>query len=118
MYPWSINGFSWVYHNKITARNIIESGELIVFGSTPDASTCQIDIIFYPDPGDELDIETLGIWLSPGFQYVADSNSFGVPSTQAHAGGQALIWDFDATPFVDFPGVSPGATEQRSAITF
>ena len=104
--------------NKITARNIIESGKLIVFSSTPDALTCQIDIIFYPDPGDELDIETLGIWLSPGFKYVADSSSFGVPSTQPHAGGQAVIWDFDATPFTNFPGVGSGATEQRSVITF
>ena len=104
--------------DKITARSIIESGKLIVFGSTPDTSTCKIDLIFYPDAGDELDIETLGIWLSPGFQYVADSSSFGVPSTQPHAGGQAIIWDFDSTPFADFPGVSSGATEQRSAITF
>ncbi len=104
--------------NKITARNIIESGKLIVFGSTPGTVTCQIDIIFYPDSGDELKIETLGIWLSPGFQYVADSSSFGTPTTQAHAGGQAIVWDFDSTLFTDFPGVSYGESEQRSVITF
>jgi len=99
------------------ARNIIESGKLIVFGSS-DASTCRVNIVFYPDSVDELSIETLGIWLSPGFQYVADSSSFGQPSTQSHAGGQVLIWDFDSTPFVDFPGVDPGASELRSTITF
>ena len=104
--------------NKITARNIIESGKLIVFGSTPGTATCQIDIIFYPDSGDELKIETLGIWLSPGFQYVSDSSSFGTPATQAHAGGQAIIWDFDSTLFTDFPGVSYGESEQRTVITF
>ncbi len=104
--------------NKVTARNIIESGKLIVIGSTSGTSTCRIDIIFYPDSGDELKIETLGIWLSPGFQYVADSSSFGTPVTQAHAGGQAIIWDFDSTPLTDFPGVSLGGTEQRSVITF
>ena len=104
--------------NKVKARNIIESGKLIVFGSAPDASTCQIDIIFYPDDGDVLEIETLGVWLSTGFQYVAGSSSFGAPTTQGHAGGQAIIWNFDPTPFADFPGVDAGATEQRSVITF
>ncbi|UCB43370.1 MAG: hypothetical protein JSV77_01610 [Dehalococcoidales bacterium] len=100
------------------ARDIIELGKLIVIGSVSGTSTCQINIVFYPDAGEELDIETLGIWLSPGFQYVADSSSFGQPTTQPHAGGQVLLWDFDSTPFIDFPGVDPGTSELRSTITF
>ncbi|HEY40832.1 MAG TPA: hypothetical protein G4O18_03120 [Dehalococcoidia bacterium] len=104
--------------NKMTARNIIESGRLITYGSTPNASTCQVDIIFYPESGDDLKIEIVGIWLSPGFHYVTDSSSFGVPITQPHAGGEAVIWDFNSTPFTDFPGVGAGISEQRSTITF
>ena len=104
--------------NKDVARNIIESGKLIVTSNVSGALTCKINIVFYPDVGEALDIEKLGVWLSPGFQYVAGSSSFGQPSTQPHAGGQALIWDFGSTPFVDFPGVDPGASELRSTITF
>ena len=104
--------------DKVTARNIIESGKLMVFSGSPGASICQVYIIFSPDPGEELDIETLGVWLSPGFEYVADSSSFGAPTTQPHAGGQVLFWDFDSTPFLDFPGVDPESIEQRSSITF
>ena len=100
------------------AKSIIESGKLIVIGGASGTSTCQINIVFYPDAGDALAIETLGIWLSPGFQYVTGSSSFGLPTSQPHAGGQALLWDFDSTPFVDFPGVNPGSTELRSTITF
>ena len=100
------------------ARNIIESGKLIVIGGVSSTSTCQINIVFYPGAGDVLEIETLGMWLSPGFQYVVDSSSFGQPSTQPHAGGQVLLWDFDSTPFADFPGVDPDSSELRSTISF
>jgi len=104
--------------DKETARAMIETGKLIVFTSTPDISTCQTEIVFYPDIGDDLSIETLGVWLSPGFEYVPGSSSYGNPATLSHAGGQVVLWSFTSEPFEDFPGVVVDNWIMRSTITF
>jgi hypothetical protein len=95
--------------NKTEARSIIETGRLVVSAHLPDAQTCQVQIAFTPD---------LGIWLSPGFGYVAGSSNLSDPTTQIHAGGQTLLWTFSPTALADLPGVTPGEPVQVSTITF
>lgn len=113
--------------NKVQARTIIESGKLIVTSNAPDAATYQIKIAFYPDTGDNLTIETLGLWLPPGFSYVTGSSNLEVDpfahyypaSVQItpHAGGQAVVWNFSSVPLLKFPGVNPADLPLTSTIT-
>ena len=105
------------------ARAIIETGKLIVTGSIPPASTTyQIKITYYKGQADApLQVETLGVWLPPGFTYVNNSsnlqNYLSSENVTTHCSGQAIIWTFDSYPFVGdntttpkknpFPGVKP-----------
>lgn len=103
------------------ARGIIEVLKLVVSGSVPTALDYQIRITFYPGAGENLNIETLGIWLPPGFHYVTGSSNlesppsadyYSVPVVSTYAGGEAVVWSFSSVPFTDFPGpprwLSPG----------
>lgn len=89
--------------------------------------------IAYSDPQNLL-INTLGIWLPPGFTYVAGSNNLDDPanpgqkiysseSLSPYKSGQAVVWTFANYPFgLDashhFPGVNPAASPMESIITF
>ena len=70
-----------------------------------DSGVFEIKIQYYHDPFEELlEIETLGIWLPPGFHYDAggDSNIDDYYSGRdifAHAGGEAVVWSFSSYPF-------------------
>jgi len=123
---------SWIPQNipvphKVLARDIIEAGKLIVAGSAFDASTYEIKIIFYPDAGDDLLMETVGIWLPPGFEYIPNSSNlesnpadpYYTTSVQitSHAGGEAVVWSFSYVPYLDFPGVDSGDMPMTSTIT-
>jgi hypothetical protein len=99
-------------------------------GSTPGSYRIKIE---YSDPQNLL-INTLGIWLPPGFTYVAGSNNLDDPanpgqkiysseSLSAYKSGQAVVWTFANYPFgLDashhFPGVNPAASPMESTITF
>ena len=110
------------------ARDIIEEGKLIVSGSVLGASDYRIKINYYPEAGEDLSVRTLGVWLPPGFTYVAGSSNleadpgdeyYSVPTTSPHAGGQAVVWTFSpAVLFADFPGVDPLFSPMTSTITF
>lgn len=97
-----------------TGRDIIESGKLIVTGSNPTETGAQIKIDFYPDPGDSMLVDSIGVWLPPGYTYVADSGNleadefaayYTEPSITSHCGGQAVVWSFSSLPYTDLPGV-------------
>ena len=115
--------------DKTTARNIIETGKLIISGNAPSDSDYEIKLTFYPDEGEEaaLMVEKIGIWLPLGFTYVEDSSNleadpedeyYSVPDIQSHAGGQAIIWNFSSANFTLFPGVNPEGMPLTSEITF
>ena len=113
--------------NRIEARTIIETGKLIVAGSVPEASTYEIKITYYPGVGENLMMETLGIWLPVGFSYVEGSSNleadpdkdyYSEPVIEPYAGGQAVIWSFGYVPFEVFPGIVPGASPMTSTVTF
>ena len=115
---------------ELEARTIIEKGQLIITGSAPpETSTYRIRLSFYPDVQNDPRIETLGIWLPPGFSYVAGSSNLEEdPSdpfypasvdVSSHAGGQAVIWSFWSVPIIDFgPEVESEGETITSTITF
>jgi hypothetical protein len=95
-----------------TAEQIIEEGKLIIAGnpSLTGASTYEIKISFDPCGGaGNTQVETLGIWLPPGFEY--DDNCslegqpyYSEPDVTPYKGGYAVVWNFVSSILVkDFP---------------
>jgi len=110
-------------------RNIIESNKLMVAGSAIDATSYKIKIGFTPETGEEdnLLVESIGIWLPLGFTYVPESSNleedendeyYAVPDVEDYAGGQAIIWELNSVPFIDFPGVDSEVSPMVTEITF
>jgi hypothetical protein len=111
------------------ARDIIESGKLVVAGTAPTDTSYRIKIDFYPGEGEEGDlfVDSLGIWLPLGFSYVAGSSNleedpfeeyYSVPTVSDYAGGQAVVWDFSSDNFTYFPGVGIDDFPQSTEISF
>ncbi|MDD5082865.1 MAG: hypothetical protein PHU08_05770, partial [Dehalococcoidales bacterium] len=118
------------YLSASESREIIESNKLMVAGTAIDESHYKIKIDFTPAEGEEdsLLIDSIGIWLPLGFTYVVGSGNleaddedeyYAVPTITDHAGGQAIVWEFDdPVPFTDFPGVDSEDLPQMTEITF
>jgi hypothetical protein len=125
--------------NPAFAANLITGGKLIVTGSVSGALTYQIKITYYPDATDNpLQMQTLGVWLPPGYTYVEESSNLEAddmapyyPSTVdiiPHNGGQAVIWNFasgtlfagsEGPPVViPFPGVDTSTLPLTATISF
>jgi hypothetical protein len=112
------------------ARGIIEAAKLLVLGSAGIGSEYKIEADFYPGEGDDLQVETLGVWLPPGFAYVEGSSTLEtdfdtstyITSVEANipwASGKAVIWHFASIPFGEFgPDVEDGDIPIKSSITF
>jgi len=109
-----------------TAKGIIRTGKLIVSSSVPGATSYTIKLAYYPEETEDLRVETLGIWLPPGFSYVAGSSNleadpgepyYSVPTTTPYNGGQSVVWSFTSLPFEDLPGADPLYSPMASDIT-
>jgi len=104
------------------ASDIVEDAKLVVTGSVSGLSEYRIRITYnyqdIADPDwDELEVDDIGIWLPPGFDYVGGSSNleqanpitdpyYCVSTTEPYKSGTAVEWDFDpAVLFTDFPGV-------------
>ena len=111
--------------NPADARDIIESEKLFVAGTAGaivgNPYTVKVD--FTPDPGDNLTVKSLGVWLPQGFEYITDNCSIiGGPFddyTPDHIdvldapGGSTVVWRYDI-PYpclTDFPGVDSEGIE-------
>jgi len=103
--------------DAVTAQLIIEQGKLIITGGPSAAaeSTYEIKISYHWGCGDDLllDVNTIGIWLPPGFEYVVGSSDlekasgepyYCVPVTDPYKGGYAVVWDFASVRLSSFPG--------------
>jgi len=112
--------------DAVTAQLIIENGKLIISGgpSVTAESTYEIKMSYAWTCGDDLllDVNTIGIWLPPGFEYVVGSSDlekasgepyYSVPATVPYKGSYAVVWDFASVRLQDFPG-SDGAPMIKS----
>ncbi len=111
------------------ARAIAEGNKLMVAGTAIDGANYKIKINFLPAEGEEDDliVQTIGIWLPLGFTYNMGSSNleenpldpyYSVPTVEPHAGGEAVIWEFESVPFTSFPGVNPMEEPMMTEITF
>ena len=133
----------WVPKNLATptqsqATSIIQTGKLLVSDSSAGSTTWKINITYSWAKPEALAVTALGVWLPPGFTYVAGSSNlwnkahsqrlYSSETTYAYDSGQAVIWTFSpAYPFAGdashdpFPGVTaPTGNSQvlTSPITF
>ena len=103
--------------------------KVIIVGSVPTATTFQIKIVYYPEAGEELTIDRLGIWLPSGFHYDEDGGCnledyYTHRQIVPHAGGEAVVWSLASYPFAGsdddepFPGVNPAESPMASTVTF
>jgi len=101
--------------------------KMMITGNVPSEAEYRIKLTYYAEEGEELKVETLGVWLPGGFSYVADSSNleddtsaayYSVPVTEPHCGGQAVVWSFNPPVlFADFPGIE-GPSPFTTNITF
>jgi hypothetical protein len=88
------------------AKQIIEDENLIIVGyPSSTASTYTIKIVYNWEDStkrDALRVKTIGIWLSPGFEYTEYSGScslqsrpfYSAPTISLYKGGTAVVWNF------------------------
>jgi hypothetical protein len=93
-----------------TARQIIKDEKLMIIGyPSSTALTYEIKIVYYWENATERDnlrVKTVGVWLSPGFEYSEYSGScslqgqsfYSAPAISLYKGGQTVVWTFAAQP--------------------
>jgi len=116
--------------NATAARQIIEDGNLIIAGGPLVAveSTYEIKVSYQWECGDpSLAVNTIGIWLPPGFEYVVGSSDlekasgepyYCEPDIDPYKGGYAVVWNFNAVPLENFPGGDPSDNPMVKTFTF
>jgi hypothetical protein len=97
------------------ARQIIKDEKLLIIGyPSSTESTYEVKIVYYWDTTQERDalkVETIGLWLSPGFEYEGNCNLAGYYDDEdisLYKGGSAVVWDFDSFTLKNFPGGENG----------
>ncbi|NWF78391.1 MAG: hypothetical protein HXY36_07390 [Chloroflexi bacterium] len=107
----------------VTARQIVEEGKLIITGgpSVTEESTYEIKLSYEWTCGDDLllDVNTIGIWLPPGFEYngncsLEDEDYYPEPQIDAYKGGYAVVWNFASVRLTSFPGDDLGPPMLKS----
>ena len=122
------------------ARLIVEGTEdepptLMITGSVTGTSEYQIKITYYylettgDSTGTNLMVETIGIWLPPGFDYddegscsLADDDDtadYAVPDVDDYKSGKAVVWDFGGSVSLkDFLAPDYAGYPMEATITF
>ncbi len=103
------------------ARAIVEAEKLIIT-SANGSSNYNIIVTYFPEGGEDLRVESIGIWVPSGFSYVSgSSNMEGLAdniTVESYAGNQAVIWNFTSLSYNDLPGVNPADSPRIAEITF
>jgi hypothetical protein len=110
--------------NPTAARDIIEGEKLTIIGYPSGNSTYVIKIV-WNGTGAALKVKTIGLWLSPGFQYDGLINGNQLPSGSPspgiapYKGGTAVVWNFTSNPpsLSSFPG-GTNSTPVVKTVTF
>jgi hypothetical protein len=111
--------------SDMEARAIVEAEKLIIT-SANGTSDYNIIITYFPEVGEDLKVESIGVWLPRGCHYVPNSSNLeGLAdniSVVSHAGNEAVIWNFSSSSpiydFNDLPGVEPSESPRVAQITF
>jgi len=97
------------------ARQIIEDAKLTIIGYPSSNTSTYVIKIVWNGTGTALQVKKIGIWISPGFEYVYDSCSlkgqsfYSAPVVSPYKGGQAVVWTFASQPSLQsFPGGTSG----------
>jgi hypothetical protein len=84
------------------ARQIIEGGNLTIIGyPSSNTSTYVIKIVYnWGSSATTLKVKTIGIWISPGFEYDGGCSLAGYSSQNVspYKGGSAVVWTFASQP--------------------
>jgi hypothetical protein len=89
------------------ARQIIEDEKLIIIGyPSSTESTYTIKIVYDWDTTqnrDALKVKTIGLWVSPGFEYAGDCSLesepfYDDPVISLYKGGYSVVWTFASQP--------------------
>src|SRR3990172_3444382 len=108
------------------ARSIIDAEKLVITGAATESSGI-ITVTYFPEVGESLLIDKLGVWLPRGYTYMTGSSNlednpadpyYSVPAVVSYAGNQALNWSFNSTNFTLFSGVSPENSPLTATVTF
>jgi len=100
---------------------------LIIVGSMPATNTYQIKIIYYyggssDSTGQNLKVDTIGIWLPPGFGYDGncslasdtDTDDYATPVVTDYRSGKAVVWSFSSLALYKFPPTTSGSPMVKS----
>jgi hypothetical protein len=106
-----------------TARDIIEGEKLTIIGYPSGNSTYVIKIV-WNGTGAALKVKTIGLWLSPGFQYDGLINGTQLPSGSPspgiapYKGGTAVVWNFTSQPSLSTFPVGASGPPMVKTVTF
>jgi hypothetical protein len=110
-----------------------EPPKLMITGNIPDMSTYQIKIFYYYDNAEDLgganlSVDTIGIWLPPGFDYDddydcslaydPDTQPYSDPDVDDYCSGKAVVWDFASVPLTNFPNPGSSSHPMERSFTF
>ncbi len=123
----------WVPQNvatptKAKARAVLNTNKLLVTGGAFGVSSFNIVLTYHAAAGENLTVKSVGVWLPPGFTYIAGSGSleaninapfYSNPgSPVSHQGGQVVIWNFNDLVFTSMPNVKTTRVPMTTLITF
>jgi hypothetical protein len=107
--------------NLSQAQDITNTAKLVI-SSYNGSSNFKIKVSYIPGAGENLTVNSIGVWLPAGFKYVPGSTNLGNitanTSVISYGGGQAIIWGFNSTSFNSLPGVNVSTSMRVSDITF
>ena len=105
--------------SKATANSILNNTKLMVTGGAYGTNSYNIVITYYMGVGENLNVNTIGVWLPPGFTYHTGSSNLGSdPNIYSYQGGQAAVWTLNSAAFTSLPGVSQTNTPMTASISF
>ncbi|MBN1188385.1 MAG: hypothetical protein JXA46_01420 [Dehalococcoidales bacterium] len=113
----------------IEAASASANDDTIMVTTGPVGNSIQslkITLTHNPEMDKTLLIDSIGVWLPPGFTFVTGSSNleeagedyFSVPAVSDYHGGQSIIWSFDSLSFISFPGANDSDSPITSDITF
>jgi hypothetical protein len=109
--------------NPTAARDIIEGEKLTIIGYPGSSNSTYVIKIVWNGTGTALKVKTIGLWLSPGFQYDGLNGTqlpSGSPSPgiAPYKGGTAVVWNFTSPPSLSTFPVGASGPPMVKTITF